>query len=196
MLKLHLGCGPHLFEGWINVDRGKRQTDREYIQANLLDGLDMISDNSVDFVFSEHVLEHFTLTQGLFLLKDWCRKLKDGGVLRISIPGLEGALQNYYTGRGREWRDTIGKSRGIATAATDAIYLNSYFRDWGHKFIYDEETLGSIMRKAGFKDVVTEGALESKHAELRQLEVRTFPTHMACQPLVMEGTKRNEKIIN
>ena len=49
--------------------------------AELLDG---ISDNSLDFAYSSHCLEHLENVENA--LKNWCRVVKPGGFLHFSVP--------------------------------------------------------------------------------------------------------------
>jgi SAM-dependent methyltransferase len=52
-------------------------------------------DNSFDAAYSSHVLEHFTLEQGEYLLKEALRVLRPGGLLRIVVPDLETTLREF-----------------------------------------------------------------------------------------------------
>jgi predicted SAM-dependent methyltransferase len=44
------------------------------------------NDNSVNAIFTEHVIEHVNLCQGIFFLKEAFRILKPGGILRTVAP--------------------------------------------------------------------------------------------------------------
>lgn len=50
-------------------------------------------DNTFDFIYSEHVLEHFFLDEACDLLKECYRILKPNGVIRIIVPDAD--LRNY-----------------------------------------------------------------------------------------------------
>lgn len=58
-------------------------------------------DNTFDFIYSEHVLEHFFLDEALDLLRECYRILKPNGVIRIVVPDAD--LRNY------EKRERISK---------------------------------------------------------------------------------------
>jgi hypothetical protein len=49
--------------------------------------------------------------------------------------------------------------------------VNSLFHDHGHQFIYDEETLATLLRSAGFIEIRRCLPGESKLAEFRSLEL-------------------------
>ena len=61
-----------------------------YYQAG--DKLDF-ADNTFDFIFSEHFLEHFFMDEALELLKEFNRILKPYGVLRTVVPDAD--LRTY-----------------------------------------------------------------------------------------------------
>src|SRR6202022_168180 len=54
-LKLHLGCGPNLKSGWVNIDLFHPGAD---LQLDLCEDWPF-PDGSVSHIYSEHVFEHF-----------------------------------------------------------------------------------------------------------------------------------------
>ena len=63
-------------------------------RVNLLNGFPFPA-NRFDFVYSSHVIEHFTLKEARFLLREAYRVLKPGGVIRAVVPDLEGTAREY-----------------------------------------------------------------------------------------------------
>lgn len=55
-------------------------------------------DCKYDEVWSRHVLEHFPADESEVLLREWCRILKIGGVLKINVPNLECAARRILDG--------------------------------------------------------------------------------------------------
>lgn len=94
MRKLNFGCGSRLSSGWQNIDF--YSVDSRVRRVNLLAGFPF-PDNHLDAVYSNHVLEHFTRDQGLFLIKESYRVLKPNGILRIVVPDLEGSCREYIS---------------------------------------------------------------------------------------------------
>jgi len=53
------------------------------------------AEKSVDYIFTSHFLEHIKKYEALRFLKNSYRCLKSGGILRISVPDLDIAIQRY-----------------------------------------------------------------------------------------------------
>jgi len=79
---IELGCGPNKIAGAIGVD--KFQDENVDIVADIENGLDFLPDNSVDKIFSRHVLEHIENLE--HLIKEIHRVLKPGGIHCAIVP--------------------------------------------------------------------------------------------------------------
>ena len=95
-LKLNIGCGQVKFSGWVNIDVDPKAD----LVIDIRKGLPF-GENSVDFIYNEHFLEHLTFEEGEKCLIDFHRCLKKGGVLRIATPDLDYAIQKYNT----DWKN-------------------------------------------------------------------------------------------
>jgi predicted SAM-dependent methyltransferase len=169
-MRVHLGCGSNILPGWLNVD------------VKPFDGVDQVLDvrqglpfDDVHFLFAEHFLEHLSLDEGLALLADCRRVLRDDGVLRLSTPNLDWVWVTSYASR---WSETGPTSATIdarawrhdETAATDCLKLNRAFRAWGHRFLWNAGMLEQGLRRAGFAVVEWSEYGQSDHLELAGLE--------------------------
>jgi predicted SAM-dependent methyltransferase len=56
-----------------------------------------LPDNYADIVFSSECLEHFSWKKYQDVLKEWCRILKPGGMIRIEVPDFLGACKQLLT---------------------------------------------------------------------------------------------------
>lgn len=83
-VKLNLGCGCDIREGYVNVD--KFPASDSVVQANL-PILPFESDYADEVVLS-HVLEHFGYADGMTLLKEIVRVLKPLGKAHIEVPDI------------------------------------------------------------------------------------------------------------
>lgn len=77
-LKIQLGCGGNILEGWTNHDSDVDITKPLPWEAN-----------TVDMILLEHVLEHVNTHHALLCLMECCRILKPSGRLRLCIPVLD-----------------------------------------------------------------------------------------------------------
>ncbi|MGH2534740.1 MAG: class I SAM-dependent methyltransferase [Thermomicrobiales bacterium] len=153
-LKLHLGCADSYLDGWVNIDlnRPGRRLD---LRWDLRRGLPF-PDNSASAVFSEHLFEHIPLDGAMALLAECRRVLVPGGIFRIGVPDLDRYVRAY-----------LGQDPIIEQVRpgrpTRALALAEIFYFYGHRSVYDFETLAVMLKETGFTGVARscfgEGAL-------------------------------------
>jgi predicted SAM-dependent methyltransferase len=150
---LNLGCGPNLLDGWLNTDRDPRP-GAFYLDATHPFGL---PDDSVRYVFSEHMIEHLPVATATDMLRECRRVLQPGGTLRIATPDLERICALVGADRSPVADDYVRWSiRTFLPGAPDhlpAFAVNQLFRAWGHRFLYDFASLEWVLREAGFEEV-------------------------------------------
>jgi predicted SAM-dependent methyltransferase len=148
-LKLHLGCGRVRLKDWVNIDSDTSLGTADIVW-DLTRGIP-VDNSSCKLVYCEHLLEHFTVEQGLSLLRECYRVLEPGGVLRVAMPSLDVLIKDSYLGswRGQDWL-SWPQYQFIETRAE---MLNIAFRGWGHKWLYDQEELHRRLKESGFKDI-------------------------------------------
>ena len=218
---INLGCGGNFRKGWINIDIVSNNPD--VIAYDLSKGIPLEND-SVDFVYSSHMLEHLPKIEAEKLLREAYRVLKKGGIIRIAVPDLEAIAREYlkYLDKSKQGDETAQKryewiilelldqmtreaSGGemlkywaqkdipaydyvierVGMEAENAIQSlrNSNFvpadiipedpceigkfRQSGevHKWMYDEYSLGKLLRNVGFQNVEKKSAFESNFEE-------------------------------
>jgi predicted SAM-dependent methyltransferase len=174
--KLQIGTGPNLLEGWLNTDAHPGQKGVVFLDARKPFP---IGDGVFDYVFSEHQIEHLSFGQGIFMLREVNRILKPHGRIRIATPNLQtltrlcsakkkNRLQKKYI----DW--LFDTSRVLPEMSghgrTGCFVLNNAFRNWGHQFLYDPETLRKVMVSAGFKEITSHLPGESDDVALRNIE--------------------------
>ena len=92
--KLNLGSGYHVLDGWLNADVFPPLKKVLKIDATKKYPFD---DQTFDYVFSQHTIEHISYAQGQQMLKECFRILKDGGKIRISTPDLLFLISLYQS---------------------------------------------------------------------------------------------------
>ena len=172
--KLHLGASGNLLPGWLNTDLSVDRPGLVYLDATRRFPL---PSDSIDYVFSEHMIEHIDYEQAQVMLSECIRVLKPGGTLRTSTPNLAISLQLYGEPADpelRAYQRWFAKRFGLSDFADDpnlgVFILNMGFRAWGHQFLYDKTTLSHALLDNGFTDLRFFFPLESDDPELQKIE--------------------------
>lgn len=137
MIRINLGCGTDVRQGWINVD--------SYIRANGVVNMDItklqMPDNYADEMCARDVLEHISHRQTVDVLKEWYRVLKPGGEIYIQSPNLHGWAHALLNGR----HDTGHVMRGLFA---DQDYPTNF-----HHTAFTIDYLKSLMEPIGYKNI-------------------------------------------
>ena len=190
--KLHVGCGSNVLDGWLNADYSPTTPAVIYLDATKTFPF---GSDTFNYIFSEHMIEHISYGDGLFMLREALRVLKPGGKIRISTPNLA-FLIGLYNEKKTDLQERYIKWSSEAFIGNDSFckdtfVINNYFYSWGHKFIYDESLLRSTLEKAGFVNVKNFPLQQSESAPLRNLENegRMPAGFLDLETLTLEGTK-------
>ncbi|TCV83401.1 class I SAM-dependent methyltransferase [Sulfurirhabdus autotrophica] len=151
-MKLHLGCGSRYIPGFVHVDA---QSAPHVDIVGPVEQLPM-GDDSVSLIYASHILEHFDRSEYKSVLKEWFRVLKQGGILRLSVPDFAACAAVYY-------------ENGLADGLSGLVGLivggqrNDY--DY-HKMIFDEKFLERALLDIGFQEVRPWDWRATEHAEI------------------------------
>ncbi len=137
-IKINLGCGEVPIENYINVDLHDDRADVKMDARNLA-----FADQSVDEIYSSHLLEHLGKHDVPVALKEWARVLKPGGLLRMNLPNLEWCLKNWLS-------KTEDQRWGFAL---DTIFGMQKNDGEYHKTGFSKSSLVKLLTAAGFKDI-------------------------------------------
>lgn len=171
--KLNLGAGPVGLKGWLNCDLQHEKTPNAYIYLDIRERFPF-GDQLFDYVFSEHLIEHVSLVHGEFFLAECFRCLKPGGRIRIATPDLSRLVAGYLAQDPASQRYVDRVFADFfpgATTKTPAAALNNIMNNFGHRFLFDEQTLRLMLTNAGFHGVVRQAVGVSEDPELRGIEV-------------------------
>lgn len=96
-MNLNLGCQVHYFEGWTNQDV---VGDDPNMKVDLVcDAVALpLEDNSVDFIYAGHLVEHFYPDTLPYAIAEWKRVLKPGGKIAIITPDSGAVMKDYARG--------------------------------------------------------------------------------------------------
>jgi len=97
-MRLNLGCQIHYFDGWTNVDIiGDDPNVRVDINAPA-EKLPL-ADDSVDFIYAGHLVEHYYPDTLPVAVKEWHRVLRPGGKLAILTPDCGAVMRAFASGQ-------------------------------------------------------------------------------------------------
>lgn len=134
-------------------------------------------DGSVDAIYAAHVWEHLTLSVAKHATAECFRVLKPGGVLRLVVPNLRDAAENYLDSKDPEAALELNKKlyyRPLEECRSWIYGLYLALTDFHHhKFMYDPEQLTSLFIKSGFRDAGEKAFLQSKIEEIADVELET-----------------------
>jgi len=151
LTRLHLGCGPHVIDGWMNIDGSwsawfarhqrlakalaalhvipKRLVVNFYPDTirvhDLRLPLPFIASDSCEAVYASHLLEHMLFADAQRLLRESFRVLAPGGSARFVVPDLR-AIVMEYTGQG-----TIADDHGEIPTLCGADRFSARFLNAG-----------------------------------------------------------------
>lgn len=204
-MKLNLGCGSHVPDGWINVDyalgarfakipifralnRALRVFELDWNEKIYLHDLTKKfpwADSSVDVVYSSHTLEHFTREDGKTFLAECHRVLRNNGIIRIVVPDLLNIAVEYIEGQINA--DDFVEKLGVLYGNTNNALKNrlSPFIQFPHKCMYDSRRLLAILSEVGF-DGVNRAPFDSDISDIRLVELDGRTENA----VIVEGRKR------
>jgi predicted SAM-dependent methyltransferase len=186
VLKLHLGCFDQATKGWINTDItphlwvarvpglprllfriGKITRDRlEQHKRGVFKELTYLdvtkrfpySDETFDFVFSCHMLEHLFVHEAQACIADIFRVLKSGGICRIVVPDLDKIVADYNPDQPELFLKKIFEC--------DPQSRNA------HHWHYNANSLLRVLRDAGFHEAYQCAYRQGRCPDLESLDNR------------------------
>lgn len=140
-MKLNLGCGPDIKEGYLNIDTCP--LDERVAQQDIRN-LEF-PNNSVDEIYAKDIIEHMSFTDFNIAVSNWSRICKSGAKVFIQTVCWDSIIKAYLANvwdletviymlfAGKNWVD--GQERA---------------EDF-HKSVYSYELLNKVLSENGFK---------------------------------------------
>jgi len=177
--KLNIATGPKPLEGWLNTDINPKC--ELYLDATRRFP---IPTGSIDYIFSEHFIEHIGLSELVCFLDECYRVLKSGGKIRVTTPSIE-KLIDLYLDKSEHIDFNTAFNRHETRFHTDiknfygflprdipsSLLFNDKLRLWGeHVFLHDRKSIASLLEQSGFRNIKEFNYGQSDDKELRNLE--------------------------
>lgn len=129
-----------------------------FVHHNLEYGIPL-GDESVDYVFTAHFLEHLYKVVALRLIRESYRVLKTGGRMRIIVPDLEYVMTLYAKGDKEDF--------------LRHFYVPDRQKEFGyHRYLYDFDMLKTYLLQAGFSRVERCAYRQGETPDIDKLENR------------------------
>ena len=192
--RLSIGSGPDLIEGWLCTDMSPIK--RETVVLDVTKRWPMPS-ASFRYIACEHMIEHVPYEAGLHVMSEARRVLQPDGVLRVSTPNLQviRLLPDSHDPDVKEYIRWFNRKFGSAAQRaeeTSPVHtLNLVMHEFGHTYLYDEDTLRRALTGAGFGEVIRCEPGMSSHTELAGIDRHADAVPAAVrrvEPLVLEAT--------
>ena len=178
--RANVGCGRTPTEGWLNFDNSLsvRFARSRLLLATLqhlrLAGRDSIlfaetartkgirwanackripvSDESLEVVYSSHVLEDLDPHETERFLREIYRSLEPGGIIRLAVPDLKRRIESYM-----HTRDADAFMRSLTMRGCNARDLRDKIRllflgDRDHRWMYDAASLKELLTRFHFRE--------------------------------------------
>lgn len=140
-LRLHLGCGQHYLEGYVNIDYPPEAHNVMSVRADVYADLLELSFpfESVDEIRLHHVFEHFNRITALGLLIRWYKWLKPGGKIHIETPDLLGSARTMLSEASLKVKMGVARHLAGDQAAQWGYHIDHWFPE---RFRHTFEALG------------------------------------------------------
>ncbi len=167
-LRIHLGAGPINIQGWINIDA--RDASHIHLQSSGFDLKEFV-DGSVSEIYMCHVLEHFSFEDAKTVLKTLHKKLKVGGVLRLSVPDFDQLIAIYH-------------ANGNDLELIKRALMGGQEYEYNfHKAIFNQALLSNLLMSCDFANVQTWTTLGDFGIDLGDWSNKGFDTPSGIVPV-------------
>ena len=148
LLKLNLGCGGDIREGYVNIDKYDFRQPEVVVRADIF--TINYPDNSIDEILLSHVIEHLTIWKVPSLFSNCYRMLKQGCKLIITVPDIDKLCRAWVDATDRQERYIVLNAI-FSPHQSDLITgdtISPHIWGWCH------EHLNEHLSQAGFSNVI------------------------------------------
>lgn len=166
-IRLNLGCGDKILEGYLNVDVANERSGRQPDVVCDIRNLSIFPDAYADEILAVHVVEHFWRWEVQDILTEWVRVLKPGGKMIMECPNLISACEEFlkdpdrFAGPGQEGQRTMW-----------VFYGDPRWQDplMVHRWGYTPRSLAAMAHSIGLRQIKQEPA-QFKLREPRDMRI-------------------------
>lgn len=133
MKNYNIGAGSFRHENWINIDHSSiwyKHLQEDIIEYDLLEMNKLpLEDNSVDNIYSSHVIEHVTDEAVQNMCNECYRVLKRGGFIRIQAPNIDIFYSYFIKNKKSPWlavKKPAMSKKSLYDASPEQVFLWSF----------------------------------------------------------------------
>lgn len=198
-LNVNIGCGQSPINGWRNYDNswsirlakvpllvrimGKlglfskpQQEFMSFIKSSGIRWADATRriperNETVDLIYSSHMIEHLEKTDAVLFLKEARRVLKPSGIIRIAVPNIMYHVENYLKDNDADnfIERTLLTKKNPKNIIAKIKYL--IIGDRNHQWMYDGESLCKLISSVGFENLKVMDAGTTIITEIGELDL-------------------------
>jgi len=177
--RLNIGCGKNPSNEWVNLDNSKaiKLANSPFLyrvarflrllSSNQIENIEWnkknkiiysdvtkkipLKNNSVECIYTSHMLEHLSRDEVVKFLKEALRVLEPGGVLRVSVPDLKIIVNDYIKNENADefMEKLLVQAPPINNVISKFKLFISGYRH--HQWMYDGKSLTLLFKSCGFK---------------------------------------------
>lgn len=177
MRAINLGCGEFTIDGFENYDIRTISNPNIYY-IDVTKEFPFESD-SIDYIYSKHLIEHLNFAGFANYLYESLRCLKKGGVHRICFPSLDQIKEmivhpenykTYFTNELINFNRLEAIEFNFKEHIPYCFVINNLYTKWDHKNIYDVKTIKLFAKKIGYEDIYDVNLNESNIEIFKDIE--------------------------
>ena len=165
-LKLNLGCGGDLKEGYLNIDtKAPENLPKEYnFRQGDAGNLFFIPDKCVDEIYAKYLIEHIHILDLKEYLFEWRRVLKEDGKLIVIFPDFDKIIKEYKKCKDLLFLDDFMNFVGLTYHLLNATQRPDLVKADQHRAIITKKLLEIYLRSEGFEIIKIEdyGSVQEK----------------------------------
>jgi predicted SAM-dependent methyltransferase len=147
--KIEIGAGIHSQKSdFLTIDLSIKAD----IPYDLKFGLPLET-NSLETIYSEHVLENFNHRDLIFLLKEYYRSLRDGGIFSCVVPDAKLYVKAYCEGRLNSIKNSSKSLTSLSYQNRIDILNHVFYMDGHHQHMFYDDSMVDTLTSLGFKQV-------------------------------------------
>lgn len=205
-IKLNLGCGDNILEGYINIDMddhamlARRYPHHDFSHAPEIYRFDIFNlpfaDGTIDEVRAESLIEHLSFKEEPLFFNEVKRILRPGGLFQFSTSDFEAVVKLWLAAKD-EWKAFYRND-------PEAIYQEHWFGQysystdnrWGYlcAMIYGSQNGNGQYHKNCYTIPKIRAILN--HLGFEELEIYHFKWKGERDPMILVRCKKSGKSIN